>query len=126
MFVTVKCFFILKTFHIINTVFKKKTKIFYAFLQISFIRYNDSCPLTNFLRDDELISHLKNDVLRIYSWVACIFVPLVTQSCRRMKGSNRHEWLVVLRRTFVEHSDCGYLLYPRVVIFYLYALISLG
>ena len=46
------------------------------------------------------------------SWVACIYVPPVTQPCRRTKGPNRHGWLVVYVEFFDEHSDRGYFFIP--------------
>lgn len=66
-------------------------------------------------------SNIDGTILRMQWWVSCIFVPLVTQSCRRMKGPYRHGWLVVLRRIFSEHNDYGYLLYPWVATFSFYA-----
>lgn len=46
-----------------------------------------------------------------------VSVPPITQSCHRMKGPNRHGWLVVLRRIVGEHNDHKYLSYSWVVTF---------
>ena len=79
--------------------------------------FDGSCSMTSLIMTFWAITISIDDSSSHLWWVACIFVPPVTQSCRRMKGPNRHGWLVVLRRIFCEHSDRGYLLYSWVVTF---------
>ena len=92
--------------------------LFQTFQIVNILLCDSAFLISQWTRRWLLLNHNHDNILRIWSWVACFLVSLVTQSCRKMKCSSRHGWLIIVCIIFDGHGDYRYLLHARLITLY--------